>query len=257
MTYILSGKSESARLDAQAEIPQFSLRRELEGIDLRPGTRVLDAGCGSGILCRYLEEHYRGLAIYGCDLSRPSLAHARSVSGVSTFFHHDFIGTPLPGAYDFIFNRLVAHHLTADLLLKGFKNFFGSLSSGGEVVVIDPDGLLLNIGTLDPHLREQIGQVSRAFSGDLQVARAIPQLLTQAGFQNVSWRIDVMDFQGEARQLEVAQWKERFENSIEFYVGIFGTELEARRFFRRYLDEASRADVSMFYNKFIVRGTRP
>ncbi len=256
MTYILSGKSEASRLDSQAEIPQFSLKQELEGIELRPGSRVLDAGCGSGILCRYLEHNYRGLAIYGCDLSRPSLSHARTVSTGSTFFNHDFIGKPLPGTYDFIFNRLVAHHLTADLLLKGFKNFYNALSNGGELVVIDPDGLLLNLGTLDPQLREQIGQVSQAFSGDLQVARVIPQLLTQCGFRDVSWRIEMMDFQGEARRLEVAQWKERFENSLEFYVRIFGTELEARRFIRRYLDEASRDDVALFYNKFIVRAKR-
>jgi SAM-dependent methyltransferase len=257
MTYILSGKSESSRLDAQAEIPQFSLARELDGIELHPGSRVLDAGCGSGILCRHFEQSYKGLAIYGCDLSRSSLAYARSLSNGSTFFNHDFIGKALPGTYDYVFNRLVAHHLTEELLEKAFRNFFAALSRGGELVVIDPDGLLLNIGTLDSNLREQIGQVSRAFSGDLQVARAIPQLLTKCGFRDVSWRIDMMDFQGEARRLEVAQWKERFENSLEFYMGIFGTELEARRFFRSYLEEASKDDVPLFYNKFIVRAKRP
>jgi SAM-dependent methyltransferase len=257
MKYILTGSSESRRLDAQVEIPQFSLARELAGIALNPGTRVLDAGCGSGVLCRHLEATYRGLALYGCDRSKPSLDHARATSKGTTYFVHDFIGSPLPGTYDVIFNRLVAHHLTAPLLRKGFANFFAALATGGELVVIDPDGLLLNIGTTDDVLRDQVARVSRAFEGDLQAARLIPPLLRECGFRDVTWRIDVMDFQGEARRPEVAQWKERFENSLPFYVQTLGTELEARRFFKRYLEEASRDDVPLFYNKFIVRGTRP
>jgi SAM-dependent methyltransferase len=47
----------------------------VQALDLAPGARVLDLGCGPGLYCERL--HARGLRVVGVDLSPRSLEHAR------------------------------------------------------------------------------------------------------------------------------------------------------------------------------------
>ncbi len=259
MQYILKGQNEAIRLDEQSAIPEFSLLKELENIQLKKGAKVLDAGCGSGILCRFLEEKYVDLKISGCDLNQIGLDYARKASAKrnGNYFQHNIVDNPLKEKYDYIFNRLVAHHLGQEKLKMVFDNFFNALNAGGKVHIIDIDGLLLNIGTLSHELKNKMEKLRNAFGGDCFVGRLIPSLLHQVGFKNISWEIQMMDFHGINRKMEVDQWRSRFESSLPFYIEILGSEFEARKFFKEYTQEASKEHVTLFYNKFIVSAEKP
>lgn len=258
MQYILKGQNEATRLDEQSAIPEFSLLKELENIHLKKGAVVLDAGCGSGVLCRFLEEKYLDLKVNGCDLNETGLEYARKMSHKpnSHFFQHNIVENPLKKTYDVIFNRLVAHHLGEEKLRMMLKNFFEALNPEGKVHIIDIDGLMLNIGTLSPGLKDKLDLLKKAFAGDCQVARLIPSLMHEVGFKNISWQIQMMDFQGESRKSEVDQWKSRFESALPFYIEILGSEFEAKKFFKEYTQEASKDHVPLFYNKFIISGEK-
>jgi SAM-dependent methyltransferase len=72
----------AAHLDPEwdsASRPHRVIDREVEWIvgqlGLRPGTRVLDLGCGPGLYCERL--HARGLRVTGADLSPRSIGYAR------------------------------------------------------------------------------------------------------------------------------------------------------------------------------------
>lgn len=258
MSYILNGTSEAKRLDAQTSMDQFSLEQELKNIHFKSGSRVLDAGCGSGVLCRFIETKYPQAIVSGCDLSLPSLEYAKKNQQLlqTFFFQHDFVNHPFDEKYDFIINRLVAHHLNEEKLLTAFSHFHQALSKGGKVCIIDPDGLFLNLGTRNKDLFKRMQMVKAAFDGDLNVARIIPSLLKSVGFSNISWSTEVMDFQGESRKLEAQQWKGRFENSLNFYIKLFGSEFSSRQFFKMYIDEVLNEDVPLFYNKFIIQAEK-
>lgn len=257
MNYILKSKTEGDRLDRQTDIQEFSLASELRGIEIPSGSRVLDAGCGSGVLCRYLQSTYRGLKVSGCDASEKSLSHARLADPKkeTNFFSHDFVLHPFEEKYDVIFNRLVAHHL-GEKLPAVFANFHKALRAGGKLIVIDTDGLFVNLATTSKALQEKMSILQTKFHGNLHAGRLSPSLLTDAGFSSISWRIETMDFHGESRKLEVEQWKERFESSLDFYVQVLGSEFEARKFFREYVQEASKETVPLFYNKFIIEALK-
>jgi cyclopropane fatty-acyl-phospholipid synthase-like methyltransferase len=258
VSYILQGKFEAKRLDEQTHIDQFSIESEMEGIQIPAGHHVLDAGCGSGILSRYLEAKYPNIKLSGCDLSRDSLAHAEKnkLQNESQFFHHDMVQKQFNEKYDFIFNRLVAHHLSEEGLKMALENFYHALNVNGKIHIIDVDGIFVNLGSPSKSLQNKIEMVKNKFSGNLHAARLIPSYLQHIGFKNISWKIQAMNFEGKNRSLEVAQWKERFESSLPFYEGVFGSEFEARKFFKEYTDEAAKDHIPLFCNKFLITATK-
>ncbi len=258
MNYILKSKTEAQRLTEQSLMESYSLQSELEDLHLSRGTKILDAGCGSGVLCHYLEKKFDGILINGCDIDEESLAFAKSksMSKNSTYFKHDILNSSLPGKYDIIFNRFVGHHLGKQRMQQVLKNFYEALNPGGKVCIIDIDGLMINLATEEDRLLEKIILVKNKFSGNLHQARIIPSLLSKAGFQNINWKISTIDFKGDEKKQEIDQWQSRFESAINFYIDVFGTESEARYFFKDYLTEARKEEIPLFYNKFIVHGTK-
>jgi cyclopropane fatty-acyl-phospholipid synthase-like methyltransferase len=259
MSYILQDLSEPRRLDEQSQIKEFSLERELRTLNLGDAKTILDAGCGSGVLCRYFEDTYSHMTVHGCDISENSLEHGKGLSQKSTtkFYRHDLLQGPTTEKYDALVNRLVFHHLSNEQQKIMLKNFWSSLNPGGILCVIDLDGLFLNLGTTSTNLKHEISFLNSKFHGNLFSGRYLPSLISEHGFENVNWEVITMDFRGDSRVKEVSQWAARFENSIGFYKDILGSEEEARAFFKRYLEAASKDEVTLFYNKFVVTARRP
>ncbi len=256
MNYILKDCNEPQRLNEQCQIEEFSLARELEHFDLSLTSTLLDAGCGSGVLCRYIEQMVPGLNVSGCDISENSLAYCQSqkIKNDSTFFVHNLLESATPKKYDAIVNRLVLHHLSISQQKKFLTHLRDSLNPGGKICVIDTDGLFLNLGTTSQKLLDQMELAKNRFGGNVASARYLPAIFSELGFKNVSWDIVLMDFRGESKYHEVEQWRLRFASSFEFYVSVFGSEFEAHKFIKLYLDEAKRPETTLFYNKFIVSG---
>jgi len=259
MNYILKSIKEGQRLDEQTSIDEFSLSNELRFFKHKRRSHVLDVGCGSGVLCRYLDDTLKesGVSVSGCDISDASLGYAKSNSSKNiNYFKHDFLKTKTTKSYDVIFNRYVGHHLSLEKYKLMLENFYNSLLPEGEVYIIDMDNLFVNIGSLSRKLRGDIDKISQSFDGNLQMGRYIPSLLNEAGFKDIKYNVDVVDFQGESKVMEISQWKQRFNSAILFYVDLFGDEMSANKFFKAYLSEVAHDYTPLFYNKFIVRAKK-
>lgn len=106
-------------------------KRTLRDLRLRPGSVVLDLACGTGDLCRMLEES--GLRPVGMDLSFGMLAAARTGAPL---VHADALALPVPdGAVDGV---------TCGFALRNFRElppFFDELArvvrSGGRIALLD------------------------------------------------------------------------------------------------------------------------
>ena len=82
---------------------------------IRPGERVLDAGCGDGILSVMLAQ--KGALVVGCDLSVPNIDHARRYAKeqgvVVDFLVGDAEHLPFPDkSFDVVVSCHVLEHLS-------------------------------------------------------------------------------------------------------------------------------------------------
>lgn len=258
MNYVLENEGEAKRLEKQSRLELYDINKELDSFqyNFKESYKILDAGCGSGILCRELQKRNSNISISGCDQSVQRIQYAQLQDKNLEFFEQD-LTTLSHGQkkYNAIFNRFVAHHMNVETYTKVLEEFSKSLLPNGQIYIIDLDGVLLNLGTTNPELRIMLNKIQETFHGDLTIGRKIPQLLKKVGFKNINWKIETMDFQGKHRQAEVSQFVERFDFAMEMYLNIFRSEFEAKRFQKMFLEELSDPNTVLFYNKFLINAS--
>ncbi len=121
---------------------QFKNERYLPAFDLmghiqvKPGMKVIDLGCGTGELTKFLAEKLDGSTVTGIDNSKEMLAKAMPASNLS--FELSTIENELgkPGKWDVIFANAalqwVEHHETL------FPQIISKLNKGGQLAVQMP-----------------------------------------------------------------------------------------------------------------------
>jgi SAM-dependent methyltransferase len=104
----------SRKLQRFNSFAQPEIRRALEELDLQPGMRVLDAGCGTGEALAWALERVRpeGLAV-GFDLSAVHLCAARArVGRAAPILQADLLRPPiLHGSFDMVWSMNTVHHV--------------------------------------------------------------------------------------------------------------------------------------------------
>jgi 2-polyprenyl-3-methyl-5-hydroxy-6-metoxy-1,4-benzoquinol methylase len=153
-------------------------------VGLPRGAALLDAGCGSGIMLRYLARP--GMRVTGIDISPPAAAFARAhlADLAPDIILHNVPSAPIaPASHDIALCCEVLEHLTpaeADALLLALQR---ALRPGGQLYITVPNARspwlllewLLDTLRLTPPMRGQ-QHVTRYHRGSL-AAR-----ITQAGF---------------------------------------------------------------------------
>lgn len=144
-----------------AETYEASLARYqpalLAAIDAQPGERVLDVGCGSGLLALDVAGGTPGVAVVGIDLSSAQLEVARSrVGALPVEFRqadaqvHDFG----KAAYDVVASRTGTMFFSDPVM--AFGNLARATRSGGRLVILVWRGIEEN-----EWLREFLGAIGR------------------------------------------------------------------------------------------------
>jgi ubiquinone/menaquinone biosynthesis C-methylase UbiE len=98
------------------------------------GLRVLDVGCGSGVLSAWLVE--QGARVVAADKSSTMLAATRNRLGERAAIHQLDLSDPLPfedGEFDLVVASLVLHYL--EDWRDPLGEFWRVLSEGGRVVM--------------------------------------------------------------------------------------------------------------------------
>jgi ubiquinone/menaquinone biosynthesis C-methylase UbiE len=261
MSYVLEAREEANRLESQAEIPQYSLRRELESITLYEKDRVLDAGCGSGLLCRYLAKNYNDLIIDGVDFSDLRIKQAQNIlKGTSSEKLINYSRANLESlevennTYDHIISRYVFEHLLEPQVVS--DELFRVCKPNGKITIIDFDGIFINLFSHNQRFNELFNIVKSSFKSDLNIGRRLPYILKQSGFERIKYNIESIYFSGVDAEKELINNKQRCENCRDIFLEALKDKSLVNEFIELYLEESMKEENVLYFNKFIVSGTK-
>jgi SAM-dependent methyltransferase len=263
--YVLESPQEFQRLEEQSAEPEYDFRTDLPALTLPPGARILDAGCGSGIVSRYLAERYPDAHVTGFDRAGQRLAQAaaaaRDVPNLA-FVEGDLAAPNAtsdlpPGAFAFVVCRFVLEHMSAAECATALARLRRSLAPGGVLCAIDGDGLFYNLHPTTERIRAGLDVLRGAPGFDLSIGRKLPRLIHDAGFTSIDWRAVVMCFGGATLPGEARRVEERLTQARPAFAGLFGGEARFADFVEDYLAALREPGAVLFYNRFVVTAVAP
>lgn len=260
MGYVLEHIGEAVRLEKQAKQKGYILEEELKDFKLKSNSKILDAGCGNGLLTRFLRKNFPSTSVSGCDFSELRLHQAATmnrdagVTGVE-FFQCNLETVPQKdNSYDHIISRYVFEHLENPQ--KVMNELYRVCAQGGSVNIIDFDGMFFNLYNDDEVLQMWLSQLQAAFKFDLFIGRKLPTLMHKSGFKNVQWRMECVQFPHGEKSLELQNIIERLEYATPVFLSVFQCEDKVEEFKKHYLTAVEDQSSVLFYNKIIVTGEK-
>lgn len=187
----------AARLELRAKAQDEVRTREeyLDLLEVRPGERVLDVGCGSGVVTRAIARRVApGGAVVGADPSAAFLdiakQYAEGVAGGACIEWRVADCRELPfadGSFDVVIAATVLAHVPG--AERALAEMARATRRGGRLAVFDFDGDSFVFSHPDRALtRRVVAAMSDHAAVNPWLARGIPALLASLGFAEIRSR---------------------------------------------------------------------
>ena len=263
--YFMESMEETIRLEIKTD-PE-KVRAQALWCGVKPGMRILDAGCGPGItthiLAKIVEPEGR---ILGLDYSNERIRYARMKYGQDpniTFSMHD-LRNPLDsfGTFDLAWARFVLEYNRKESF-DMVANMTACLKPGGYMCLIDLDYNCLTHFELPPRVEQMLFKLSRKlemeYNYDPYVGRKLYSLLYDLGYEEIE--IDVRPHHllyGAVDESDMFNWVKKVEMATNIGKELFDTYPGQKdgffEDFRRFFKDPRRFTYTPL---IICKGTKP
>lgn len=265
--YKLANTHEAERLEEQSRNKNYSLNREfnLAGVEIENNDKILDAGCGTGLLSRALIDAFpnKKFNICAIDLTEELVTFAKEETKKSDRYMNrieyqkmDICKTTYKDDFDKIFSRFVFQHIPSrQEQMIAAKALYSALSPGGSLFITDCYGFFSHLDTPNTWLLEQLSKVEANIPIDLNVGIKLRGLFLDIGvpLKDIKCFSENFVFDTfEERSAEANLWQQRFINAQSLLYKVLG-EVGANRFSREYVKEIMNPRTFIHAQKFIVK----
>lgn len=264
-TYLMENLEEALRLEVKTD-PE-AVKRQALWCGLRSGLRVLDAGCGPGMVTSILSRLIQpGGRILGLDYSEERVRHAeaRYAAGEEIRFRLHDLRDPFAhmGPFDLIWARFVLeYHRRAAFDIV--KNLNDALAPGGTMCLLDLDHNCLSHYPL-PDIMEKtlfrlMGTLERDFDFDPYAGRKLYAYLYDLGYEDICAEVVPHHlFYGDMREEDMFNWVKKVEMATTKARALFSAYPGGHdgffADFRKFFSDPRRFTYTPL---IMVRGTRP
>jgi len=163
---------------------ETTTREFVSQLDLKPGMKVLDIGCGTGGSAFYMARTY-GVDVHGIDLATNMIAIANDyrnemephVKHRVQFYVEDAVSMPYPhNFYDVVYSRDTILHIPGKEDL--FRKFLSTLKPGGKLLITD-------YCRGDQEHSQKFKDYVKSRDYKLYTVKEYGKLIERAGFQEV------------------------------------------------------------------------
>ena len=221
-SYLMENLEEILRLEIKTD-PE-AVRKQASWCGLKPGLRVLDAGCGPGKVTSILYEMIEpGGTILGVDYSEERIKHAEKYYGKGSdiaFQTHD-LREPLDGMgpFDLIWIRFVLEFNRAESF-DIVKNLNAVLKPGGYLCLLDLDHNCLNHFEMPSKVEEIIFQAMKLaeheYDFDPYSGRKLYSYLYDLGYKYI--QLDLLAHHliyGVIKEGDIFNWTKKVEIAFQ------------------------------------------
>lgn len=226
--YLMESLDEVTRLEIKTD-PEV-IRKQAQWCGVKPGMRVLDAGCGPGKITSILHELIQpGGEISGIDFSPERVQYAAKNYGQQegiSFAAQD-LRYPLDktGYFDLIWVRFVLEYYRLEAF-EIVKNLAQCLKPGGYICLLDIDHNGMNHYELpfrlEVILNKLVGVLEKKFNFDPLAGRKLYSHLYDLNLQNIELELmaDHLIY-GRLEKTDTFNWSKKIEILSEKTSGIF------------------------------------
>jgi SAM-dependent methyltransferase len=252
---------EAKRLADKVDAPQW-VNTYFAG-HLKPDSRVLDVGCGPGVLAAAVARRIPLGNVTGFDASAARLAEARkNFEGLNNTQPEAGEAVALPfadGSFDFVYCRFLLEYLQDKE--KAVAEMARVCWPGGTVLLQDLDGQLLWHHPVDIELQTDIERVLSVLGQtgfDPFVGRKLFALARAAGLADIQVQAESYHlFAGKIDEHNLRLWEMKLDIALPAAAKALGGTAAAEGLKARFLNYLQRADTLTYSILFTVTGRKP